>query len=259
MTRPVGDRILLRGIEKSGKLILPCGKNATNTALLPDWTSDPTTKIYAELNAVAAGLNALVFGGRLPPCLITLRCGGSAAGYYAQQRFQTRDGIIAVGEMALNAEIFHAYSAAEIFSTIGHLQVLALQFQYGHPSDGGRHNKEWAEWMERIGLIPSDTGKEGGRKTGVLIGHYIKPGGLFARASADLIAKGIGISFIDRWAATAKADSGTDYRQDRKQARRNSKVANRTLFRCPECGQGAWGKPNLRIDCRPCCQPMAAA
>jgi hypothetical protein len=257
MTRLNQGQIILTGVEKAVKIVLPYGKGALDRTSLLGGTSDPTTLFYAECSAIWAYFNEHLFGGRLRPCIITLRCGRGAFGYYAHQRFETRDGTFKVDEIALNAETFHAYSLTDTLSTIAHEQSHALQFLYGHPSPGGYHNKEWAGYMERIGLIPSDTGKEGGRKTGVHMSQYIQPDGLFARVCADLIAQGIGISFVDRWAATAKADSGTDYRQDRKQARRNSKVANRTLFRCPECGQGAWGKPSLKIDCRPCSRPMS--
>ena len=258
MKRLSQDRIILRGVEKAVELFLPYGKSRANTSPPPDWTSDPTTHLYSELLAGWFHLNKHLFGDRLRPCIITLRCGRHAAGYYAQQRFQTRDGTIIVDEIALNPEIFHAQSVTDVFSTVAHEAVHALQFQYGHPSDGGYHNKEWADWMELIGLIPSHTGKEGGRKTGVRMSHYIQPDGPFARACADLIAQGIGISFVDRWAAMTKADPEVDPGQDKRQARRKSKIASKSLFRCPnpECGQSAWGRSHLKIDCRLCSLPM---
>jgi hypothetical protein len=61
------------------------------------------------------------------------------------------------------------------------------------------------------------------------------------------------ISFTDRWASmqfTGPAKS-TDGRCD-------SNWASKTRFRCPMCNASAWGKPNLRIDCRRCDQPMLA-
>ena len=161
MKRLSQDRIILRGVEKAVELFLPYGKSRANTSPPPDWTSDPTTHLYSELLAGWFHLNKHLFGDRLRPCIITLRCGRHAAGYYAQQRFQTRDGTIIVDEIALNPEIFHAQSVTDVFSTVAHEAVHALQFQYGHPSDGGYHNKEWADWMELIGhTFPY---REGGR------------------------------------------------------------------------------------------------
>jgi hypothetical protein len=252
------NQLVLRGVEKAVEIFLPSGKNASNTNSPPDSASDPTAQIYTELLAGWRHFNRRLFGNRLRPCIITLRCSVRSSVFYAQQRFQTRDGTIIVDEIALNPESFHARSVTDTLSSLFHEQLHGLQFQYGHPSDGGYHNKEWAEWMERIGLIPSDTEKEGGRKTGVHMSHYIEPDGPFARACADLIARGIGISFIDRWAAMAKADPGSDPAHDKKQARRKSKAASKTRFSCPNCGQRARGKPSLEIDCRRCRQPMTA-
>ncbi len=113
--------------------------------------------------------------------------------------------------------------------------------------------------MERVGLIPSDTGAEGGRRTGVRVSHYIQPDGAFAHACADLVARGIDITFVDRW-ATQAAKAGVESPPNRKeQARRLSKATSKTRFSCPVCEANAWGKPNLRIDCRPCGQPMIAS
>ena len=35
------------------------------------------------------------------------------------------------------------------------------QAHFGKPSRNGYHNKEWADLMERVGLMPSDTGAPG--------------------------------------------------------------------------------------------------
>lgn len=253
------DRIALTGLEKAVEIFSPYGKKVPASEPLSQKILDPTRQVCHELAVAFDFFNSRLFGNRLRPCLITLQRQRGAAGYFAAQRFETRDGTIIVDEIALNPELFHAHSEANILSTVVHEQVHALQAQYGHPSDGGYHNKEWADWMERIGLIPSDTEMEGGQKTGFHMSHYIQPDGPFARACADLIAQGIGISFVDRWAAMANAKPESDPAHDKRQARRKSKAASKSLFRCDKCGQSAWGKSSLKIDCRPCCQPMAAS
>jgi hypothetical protein len=40
---------------------------------------------------------------------------------------------------------------------------------------------------------------------------------------------------------------------------RNKYDRNKQKVTCPRCGQNAWGKPNLAINCRPCGLPMLAA
>jgi len=41
--------------------------------------------------------------------------------------------------------------------------------------------------MESIGLMPSDTGSEGGKRTGPKMTHYIIPGDLFDTAADQLL------------------------------------------------------------------------
>ena len=47
--------------------------------------------------------------------------------------------------------------------------------------DQGMHNKQWAEKMKSLGLMPSHTGLTGGKKTGQKMKHYPIPDGLFLK------------------------------------------------------------------------------
>jgi hypothetical protein len=58
------------------------------------------------------------------------------------------------------------------------------QDHFGKPSRNGYHNKGWGLLMERVGLMPSSTGKPGGKRTGQKVSHYILADGPFARAFA---------------------------------------------------------------------------
>jgi hypothetical protein len=254
------DRIALFGAESSVEIFPPYGRKMRASEPPPRALLDPTRQVCHELAVAFDFFNSRLFGGRLRSCLVTLQRHRGAAGYFAAQRFETRDGAILVDEIALNPETFHVLSATDVFSTLVHEQVHALQAQCSRPSSGGYHNKQWAHWMEQIGLIPSHTGAPGGRRTGVRMSHYIDPAGAFARECAALMAQGIDISFIDRWASMRSAGRPTkpaDGTDD--EGRRESKLASKTRFKCPACKANAWGNPNLRIDCRPCRHPMAAA
>lgn len=254
------DRITLLGGGSAVEIFPPYGRKISVSEPPPRTMLDPTRQVCHELTVGFDLFNLRLFGNRLRPCLITLQRHRGAAGYFAARRFGTRDGATVVDEIALNPEAFHVHSATDVFSTLVHEQVHALQAQYGRPSSGGYHNKQWALWMEKIGLIPSHTGAPGGRRTGVRMSHYIDPAGAFARECAELIAQGIDISFIDRWASMRSAgrpSKPTDEPGDK--GRRESKLASKTRFTCAACRANAWGNPNLRIDCRPCRQPMTAA
>ncbi|EPZ1174197.1 SprT-like domain-containing protein, partial [Escherichia coli] len=64
---------------------------------------------------------------------------------------------------------------------------------------GGYHDRVWGEKMEQIGLMPSNTGLPGGRKTGQQMTHYIIRGGRFQTAVYDLLKSGFSISWYDKW------------------------------------------------------------
>ncbi|MCM5163877.1 sprT domain-containing protein, partial [Escherichia coli] len=63
----------------------------------------------------------------------------------------------------------------------------------------GYHDRVWGEKMEQIGLMPSNTGLPGGRKTGQQMTHYIIRGGRFQTAVYDLLKSGFSISWYDKW------------------------------------------------------------
>jgi hypothetical protein len=96
--------------------------------------------------------------------------------------------------------------------------------------------------MKENGLQPSSTGMVGGKETGQKVSDYIIPDGRFARAFAKLASTGWKLNL------QSAAHSG-------KPASPNSKQK----FTCPGCGQNAWGKPDLAIDCRLCGLPMQDA
>lgn len=260
MKRLSQNRIALSGVDQSVKLLLPYDTNDTSDTNAQSFrAADPTRLVCEELAGAFDFFNETLFGGRLRPCIVTLQRDRRRAAYFASQRFETRDGTIVVDEIALNPDIFYRCSPRETFSGLVHEQVHALQEQFGSPSPNGYHNTQWADWMERIGLIPSDTGEPGGNRTGVRMSHYIDPEGLFSRACADWISSGADISFIDRWAALVGEQAQESPRNTRNTGQREAKRVSKTRFSCPSCGANAWGKPTLIIDCRPCGQQMIAS
>jgi hypothetical protein len=57
--------------------------------------------------------------------------------------------------------------------------VHCWQHCFGTPGRDYYHNREWADKMIIIGLMPSSTGEIGGRITGQVMGDYIIEGGKF--------------------------------------------------------------------------------
>jgi hypothetical protein len=125
-------------------------------------------RTYASLDAAYKHFNTMLFGGLLAPCLITLQRRKGTYGYFVAERMAELDDgeDRAVDEIALNPAEFPGRSPKEILSTLVHEMAHLWQHHYGTPSRGRYHNAEWAAKMKAVGLIPSHTGRPGGRETG---------------------------------------------------------------------------------------------
>jgi predicted SprT family Zn-dependent metalloprotease len=76
-------------------------------------------------------------------------------GHFCGERFETRDGQEITDEISINPRHLRTRPVVDSLSTLGHEMVHLEQFHFGKPGRGRYHNKEWAAWMDRIGLIPS--------------------------------------------------------------------------------------------------------
>lgn len=228
MTHNEQGRVVLSGLEKSVEIHWPAGKTVPATTSSLQWASDPTRLLTEQLVRVGKHFNQSLFGNRIRPYIVTPQRARGLAGYFAPQRYQTRDGSTVFDEIGLNIEIFHTLTLIELFAVIGHELIHSLQYHFGHYSPGGYHNVEFAEWAERIGLHTSHTGAPGGRRTGVRMSHFIDPDGAFARASAKLIAEGGDIFVVDRWAVQRTLRPTHEHRQE-------SKPGSNARFTCLAC------------------------
>jgi len=159
----------------------------------------PTPVVAAELQRAYQFFNERLFEGVLPACLITLQRERLTFGYFSRKRFVSHDGNEMCHEIAMNPSYFATRSIKETLSTLVHEAVHCLQEQIGTPGRHGYHNREWVAFMEMVGLIPSDTGAEGGKKVGDKISHYILEGGRFDKAADDLMDEHFVLSWLDRF------------------------------------------------------------
>ena len=206
---------------------------------------EPTPQSYNPLHRAAVFFNEKLFGKTLPPALVTFQRHKRAYGFFAERRFRSAKGTFIIDEIALNPTFFAERGAKKVLSTLGHEQCHQWQKHFGKTSRPGYHNKEWAEKMREIGLIPSDTGRRGGKPTGQRVSHYIERGGAFDRAADALIAKGFRIAFVERVSKQAKLVA-------------RKKAASKTPYHCPKCLAKAWAKPGSDFMCRPCQEPLVA-
>lgn len=134
----------------------------------------PTPETYDELQRAYDFFNEKLFSNELPPCLITLQREKRTYGYCSFKRFVGRESGYRVDEIAMNPVYFSIRTIKATLSTLVHEMVHQWQFHFGEPGRRGYHNKQWAARMERVGLMPSDTGEPGGRKVGQSMTHYIR-------------------------------------------------------------------------------------
>ncbi len=203
----------------------------------------PTKDTYDYLYKAYDHFNKALFGSALPSCVLVLHRKRGAYGYFWGDTWSEREGKRITDEIALNPETFKDRSIAEMLSTLVHEMCHLKQYHFGKPSRGGYHNREWAQMMEEVGLIPSDSGQPGGKKTGQSMTHYIETGGAFEIACDKLIAKG----FTMPWQARTHDEKTT-----------KKKAASKTKYTCPECGVNAWAKPDVSLICGECMDRMKA-
>lgn len=247
----------------------------------------PTATTYAELDHVYRVFNAELFDGALPHCMLTLQRKKRTMGYFSSRRFGHRAGQ-RTDELALNPEYFGIVPLVEIMQTIAHEMVHLWQSHFGTPGRGRYHNEEWAARMESIGLMPSSTGKPGGRRTGDFVADYPAPGGKFLKACELLLTQAFTISWYDLFPPPGGFSGGHHdaVRESLLPAAADAALAiaisvqatesegtsgasspaggaalspaganksNRSKYAC-ECERPlhVWGKPGLRISCMQC-------
>lgn len=209
----------------------------------------PTTQSYNELQVAYDYFNKALFFGELPPCLITLQRRKRTLGYFSQNRFTHVSGKQMVDEIAMNPEFFAIQPIAETLSTLVHEMAHLWQQHFGKPGRRGYHNREWGEKMQQIGLMPSHTGKPGGRTTGEQMSDYIVEGHQFDKACKNLLTKNFTLSWLDRFPAFKPDKIDGKLKNILKFSEPKVNKSNRVKYGCKGCGMQLWGKPKLKILC----------
>ena len=194
----------------------------------------PTQVTYDGLQRAYDHFNKELFHGKLPGCLITLQRKKSCYGYHAHERFS--DGETTCNEIALNPDYFDRESR-EILSTLVHEMCHLQQDTFMKPARKGYHNEAWAKLMDAVGLIPTATGKLGGKRTGQSVTHIIQEGGEFD-VSCDEFLKDFDKLLVDLWA--------------KNKAPKKPRTESKQKYTCSSCGLNAWAKPDIVIVCGDC-------
>lgn len=197
----------------------------------------PTIEQFTAYQAAYDYFNERLFGGSLRPCILNFR-GKSLRnmGIFWPNRWQ-RDGV-PCHEISLNPDVL-SRPLMDTFGTLVHEMCHQWQQDHGEPPRRNYHDKEWADKMESVGLIPSNTGAPGGKRTGQQMTHYVDPNGEFQRAVAEM-PDHIALPWLSEAPPV-----------DEKPAKSKAKVK----YACGgKCDRVFWGKPGLApwIFCE-CC------
>jgi len=194
----------------------------------------PTLEIFQTLQALFDHFNKELFDGQLEECMIIPQRKANTKGYFKPRNWGD-GGEQRRHEIAMNPAYFLIRPWRDTASTMAHEMVHQLRYQQGEKSKG-YHSKEWAAFMQRIGMMPSTTGAPGGKTTGYRVDHYIIDGGPFD-VSFHRFKQTIG------W--------GDVPVQGREQAK-----PKRLKFVCPECNDNSMGKASLDMLCKRCRRTM---
>jgi predicted SprT family Zn-dependent metalloprotease len=196
---------------------------------------------YTVLDDAYKFFNKHLFDNTLPECMIVLnRKNSKNFGYfhaeqYAERQEGKKKSIKKIDELSLNPDKFFSHPDVELLQTIAHEMVHVWQFRCTeHYPRNGYHDKVWGRKMEEIGLMPSNTGREGGKKTGQQMMEYIIADGLFDKHA-------------HRFLKQKKVRFGSFPEM---KLQKDSKK-NKVKYSC-SCGNNIWGKPGLNVLCSDC-------
>lgn len=207
-----------------------------------------TTVTYQNFQDAYDHFNKALFANTLPEnVLLTLVPHKGAYGYYRHNAFECAtqkpikkgkrnpaQGVI--HEIALNPFAFTGRTREQTLSTIVHEMVhLWEMMDLDELPKRPTHTKKWADKMESLGLMPSSTGAEGGKRTGRKVSHWIIPGGAFVKAAKTCKVE---FDFIGKLKEPEK------------------KGSRRTKYTCPSCETNAYGKEGINLTCGDCDEQM---
>lgn len=215
--------------------------------------SSPTNAQFTVYNYAYDFFNEALFDGLLPGVILNLSRHNKAAGFMAPFRWvpknlHSNDEL--VHEISLNPEILHR-DYVSVYSTLVHEQVHVWQFTHGHPSRNGYHNREWADKMIEIGLMPSSTGEIGGKQTGQRMSHYVMESGLFLKVAKSM-DEGLILPFVSI-EGLPMPNTQKPITNPHIPKKYNKK---KVKYSCLECKANVWGKSGLELFCLVCEEPF---
>ncbi len=219
-----------------------------------------TTIQFKTLDDLYRFYNQAIFGGELSDCIVNMSRHGGAYGFFAANRWRGENETKKIiHEISINPDFMNR-DDIEWHSTLVHEMCHLWQEDFGKPSRGGYHNRQWADKMIQVGLMPTDTGEPGGQLTGQRVTHYIIPDGKFEQVFKTLSSEDLQNLRL-RYKPTLAAMSGKPFtvgtsgndNTDNTEAEggEESRSGKRKKYTC-SCGCNVWGKSGLILKCGIC-------
>lgn len=221
-----------------------------------------TTIQFKTLDDLYRFYNQAIFGGTLSDCIVNMSRHGGAYGFFAANRWSgENEAKKIIHEISINPDFMNREDI-EWHSTLVHEMCHLWQEDFGKPSRGGYHNRQWADKMVQVGLMPTDTGEPGGKQTGQYVTHYIIPDGRFEQVFKTLSSEdlqNLRLRYKPTLAAlSAKpvrigSSGGDDGGEPEAGAGGDdeSRSGKRKKYTCG-CGCNVWGKSGLLLKCGLC-------
>lgn len=244
----------------------------------------PTEELYSALQSAYDHFNDTLFDKALPLILFTIQRQHGIMGYFAPNRWASSNGKNC-HEIAINPLYVGKATLIELMQTLVHEMTHCWQHCYGKPGRPSYHNQEWSDKMVSIGLMPSSTGKPGGKRTGQKMNDYPIPHGAFVTECVQLLNNNFNLPWVDRFSVKSlkpvhditESISDNSALMDALNGIDNTIISQLTTclnnlfghdaffslpvqsikkvkskYTCHECGVNVWGKSNLSLRCEDC-------
>ncbi|MGE0279587.1 MAG: hypothetical protein AB7P20_03090 [Rhizobiaceae bacterium] len=223
----------------------------------------PTAEAYGQLQQIGAVFNERHFGGMLPNVMFTFTRQAHVAGYFCADAFRDRGGAVA-HEIALNLSCCDPDDDRAAFRTIAHEFTHLWRHLFGRRNRKGGfgapgyHDFVWAEKMIEIGLMPSSTGRPGGKRTGFRMSDYLIECGPLDLTCRELAISGFKLNWGDGLTgfSAAPAPDETDGEEDDRRKSGARRRPSRRRFECAGCEMLAWARPAAALGCLTCNLPL---
>ncbi len=171
-----------------------------------------TKQLFNSYDGAYGYFNKELFKGELKKCILNFsRKSPKTLGFFSPNRWESLyDSNEKAHEISINPDNMRILDhdknnvLKKIFSTLVHEMCHLWQNDFSVFPNNGYHNKEWAEKMEEVGLMASNTGLPGGKKVGTSMSHYIIKDGPFEMAYNNMPEEfrlpflGITFSYVDK-------------------------------------------------------------